>query len=87
MKIKYQKNFLVPESETIINKKLNNNRIYIPQNADGKELKNARGTLKNIDNYEFSHLVNTKEGSSGSPIFLENYNKVIGIHTGASEKN
>jgi len=77
--------FLVPESENIINNKLNNNRIYIPQYADGKELKNARGILKNIDNYEFSHSVNTKEGSSGSPIFLENCNKVIGIHTGASE--
>ena len=54
--------------------------IYIPQYADGKELHNERGIIKDIDEYEFTHLANTKKGSSGSPIFLENCNKVIGFN-------
>ena len=30
--------------------------------------------------YEFTHDANTDEGSSGSPIFLKNSSKVIGIN-------
>ena len=45
-----------------------------------KELKNAEGIINYINNYEFSHLANTQKGSSGSPIFLKNSNRVIGIH-------
>ena len=71
---------LKPELEIVINKKLNNAQINIPQYIGQKELKNARGTIKNINKYEFTHLVNTLNGSSGSPVFLENSRKVIGIH-------
>ena len=54
--------------------------IYIPQYAEGKELKNAKGIIKEINKYEFTHLASTLRGSSGSPIFLENSIRVIGIH-------
>ena len=43
--------------------------IYIPQYADGKELHNESGIIKDIDEYEFTHLANTKKGSSGSYYF------------------
>ena len=33
-----------------------------------------------INKFELSYSVNTKKDSSGSPIFLKNSNKVIGIH-------
>ena len=39
-----------------------------------------------ISDYEFSHTLDTKEGSSGSPICNEN-GDVIGIHTSGDEKN
>ena len=72
--------FLFPELESKINNKLINYWIYIPQYFKGKELMNARGIIKDIDKFEFTHLANTEKGSSGSPIFLENSIKVIGIH-------
>ena len=59
-----------------MNNRLINNWIYIPQYVNGKELMNARGIIKEIDKYEFTHLANTEKGSSGSPIFLENSIKV-----------
>ena len=72
--------FLYPEPEERINNGLINMNIYIPQYAEGKELKNAKGIIKEINNNEFTHLASTLKGSSGSPIFLENSMKVIGIH-------
>jgi hypothetical protein len=60
--------------------KLINSQIYIPQYAKGKELVNARGKIIKINKYEFTHLANTEYGSSGSPIFLINSERVIGIH-------
>ena len=45
----------------------------------------ARGIIKEIDKNEFTHLANTKKGSSGSPIFLENSIDVIGIHKEGSK--
>ena len=72
--------FLHPLLEIFVNIRLINSLIYIPQYASGRELVNARGTIKNINKHEFTHLANTEEGSSGSPIFLENSIFVIGIH-------
>ena len=72
--------FLYPQFESLINIGLINSMIYIPQYAGGKKLVNARGIIKEINKYEFTHLVNTEKGSSGSPIFLENSIFVIGIH-------
>jgi len=77
--------FLYPEYECWIYNELINNMIYIPQYARGEDLVNARGEIKNINKYEFTHLANTEEGSSGSPIFLENSIDVIGIHKGGNK--
>ena len=81
----YKNFFLYPEFEFMINNKLINNMIYIPQYARGEDLVNARGIIKKINKYEFTHLANTEEGSSGSPIFLENSIDVIGIHKQGSK--
>ena len=72
--------FLHQEVEERLNNDLINNSIYIPQYPGGKELMNAKGKIKEINKYEFTHLANTEQGSSGSPIFLENSISVIGIH-------
>ena len=72
--------YLYPEIEERINNEIINNIIYIPQYPGNKELMNAKGKIKEINKYEFTHLANTDQGSSGSPIFLENSNNVIGIH-------
>ena len=60
--------FLLDELETE-NNIIINSQIYIPQYAKGKELVNSRGKIIKINKYEFTHLANTEQGSSGSPIF------------------
>ena len=80
-----KKYYLEPELDSLINKNLINKEIYIPQYIEGLKLKNAEGIIKDIINYEFSHLANTKHGSSGSPIFLKNRKRVIGIHKAGIE--
>ena len=72
--------YLYPEREERINNELINNSIYIPQYPGGKGLMNAKGIIKEINKYEFTHLANTEQGSSGSPIFLEKRIRVTGIH-------
>ena len=42
------------------------------------------GKLIDINNKEIFHNFNVKEGSSGSPIFLLNNHKLIGIHCNSS---
>ena len=71
--------FLYPDEQNI-NNELINSSIYIPQFPGGKQLMNAKGKIKEIKKNEFAHLANTEQGSSGSPIFLENSIYVIGIH-------
>ena len=75
-----KKNYLFPELDIPIDNKLINKEIYIPQYIEEKKLKNAEGIIKYINKFELCYSVNTKQGSSGSPIFLKNSNKVIGIH-------
>ena len=75
-----KKNYLEPELDIQINNKLINNELYIPQYIEEKKLKNSEGKIKDIIKYQLSYSANTKSGSSGSPIFLKNSNKVIGIH-------
>ena len=72
--------FLSPDLDYSDKNQLNGKQIYIPQYASGAELKNARGIIKSINEDEFIHLVSTVYGSSGSPIFLKDSLKVIGIH-------
>ena len=76
--------FLEPDIESIYN--FNNKEkeeIAIIQYPKGK-LSYAYGKIKEINKikYEFSHLVSTNVGSSGSPIFLKDSIQVIGIHRG-----
>ena len=71
--------FLFPELDYII-KDLKNKQIYIPQFILGKKIENTLGIIKNINKYEFTHLVNKDQVSSGSPIFLCDTKKLIGIY-------
>ena len=65
-----------------------NRKIYILQYPHGKYLSISYGKIKNINQYEFSHIADTKGGSSGSPVFLENTNHIIGLHkAGNKEEN
>ena len=79
-----KKYFLLPYTgnNNIINKDKN---IYIIQYPSG-DLSYSKGKIKNIDKFEITHDAGTKEGSSGSPIFLENTKFVIGIHKQGNNK-
>ena len=67
-----------------------NQKIYIPQFPKGGNLQHSSGYIIEISkiSFEFSHSASTDKGSSGSPIFFEGTNFVIGIHKqGNSAKN
>ena len=72
--------FLLPELNKIYNENLINRRINILQYPNGKKLQVSDGYIKRINKNEFFHLASTQNGSSGSPVFLINETKVIGIH-------
>jgi len=84
-KDKISKDYFLFNEDGIDNNTLINSEIYIPQFPKGEELVNARGIIKEIDEYEFTHLANTEHDSSGSPIFLENSVYVLGIHIGSDK--
>ena len=64
-----------------------NSKIKIPQ-FPKKQLKYSFGQIKQIEEYNtFTHFASTKEGSSGSPIFLEDSFCLIGIHCGSYKAN
>ena len=72
--------FLLPSIYYMSNyNKLKNENIDIIQYPNG-ELSFSNGKIKEINGFEFSYSASTEYGSSGSPIFLENTDKVIGIH-------
>ena len=65
----------------------NNENIYVIHYPEG-ELSVSFGILHSRDlneGYNFRHLCNTKEGSSGSPVLSLESNKIIGIHKGGGE--
>ena len=70
--------FLEPELNNI--KNIKNHLIYIPQYPAGNNFCYSSGNIIGITDIEITHNSTTKFGSSGSPIFLENSIKVIGIH-------
>ena len=70
--------FLSPEIDNI--KNIKDNRIYIPQYPAGNNFCYSTGYIEEIKGIEITHKSTTKNGSSGSPIFLENSIKVIAIH-------
>ena len=74
--------FLLPNIDYNANNyiELKNKLINVVQFPGGKDLSFSKGELINIDKYEFTHKAATKTGSSGSPIFLANTTRVIGIH-------
>ena len=79
--------FLLPNIDYLNNYNiLKKEKIYIPQFPKGGNLGYSEGQIQNIKDELFSHNANTLPGSSGSPIFLVNTNKVIGIHKGSNEE-
>ena len=62
----------------IINDNLINIPIYIPYN-EGEELE-AEGIIKQINEYEFTHSIQTKDDILGYPIICESTLSVIGIN-------
>ena len=77
-----KKYFLLPNLDynTDNYKSLNNKKIFIVQFPEGNKLSHSSGNIIKIENYELAHKVSTEPGSSGSPIFLIETTKVIGIH-------
>ena len=59
-----------------------NKGVFILQHPKKKNVYIAGGTIEriNLDIYEFDHTVDTDHGSSGSPVFLNENFKIIGIH-------
>lgn len=55
--------------------------IGILQYPNGNELSFSEGEIININNFILFHSVSTDYGSSGSPIFLIDNLKIIGIHS------
>ena len=62
----------------IINDNLINIPIYIPYN-EGEEFE-AEGIIKQINEYEFTHSIQTKDDILGYPIICESTLSVIGIN-------
>ena len=48
--------FLYPELEEKLNEKIIGTSIFIPQYPGCNELMNAKGKIKHINKYEFTHL-------------------------------
>ncbi len=72
--------FLLPSIDYKNNyDELINENIDIIQYPNG-DLSFSNGKIKKINGFEFSYSASTDYGSSGSPIFLKNTAKVIGIH-------
>ena len=83
----HERYFLLPNIDYINNfNVLKNEEIYIPQFPKGGKLGYSKGIIHNIEDNLFSHTANTYPGSSGSPIFLMNTNKVIGLHKGSNKE-
>ena len=59
---------------------LENQDITIIGYPEG-ELGYSFGTIEEINKYEIAHTAETTAGSAGSPIFLKNTDKVIGMHS------
>ena len=57
-----------------------NMKILMQQYPKNKIEHGSGKILDILNNYEFTHNIDTENGSSGSPIILHNSLKVIGIH-------
>ena len=63
-----------------------NKIIGIIQYPQGEKTQYSHGKIIEINNYLIKHTVATEHGSSGSPIFLMNNAKIVGIHQGYKPK-
>ena len=73
--------FLLPNFEFMENLGgLNNKLIQIFQYPNGENLGFSEGEIIKIKKKEITHKAGTKEGSSGSPLFIKGTTGVIGIH-------
>ena len=63
-------------------KEFEGKKIRIPQFPNGNDLQSSNEQITGINRYrnELYYKASTERGSSGSPIFLENNEEVIGIH-------
>ena len=69
---------------------INNKRIHIIQfPLNSRVLKESKGPIVDNNDIIFNHKASTFQGSSGSPIFLDNENTdksvIIGVHSGGFE--
>ena len=71
------------------NNQLINKKFYILQNPSNKSFSYSNGVIKSIDldENEFTHLDSTEPGSSGSSLFLENNQSVLGMHKAGYKGN
>ena len=69
---------------------LYNNKIYLagyPNVINNKGEKHiSSGYIKKVDTFKFLHSLDTRSGSSGSPICLIDNKSVIGIHKGGNKE-
>ena len=76
------KDFILSANEQYRDEIFTNKTIVILQYPKSGESEPS-SIIKSVENFEFIHQADTRQGSSGSPIFLENSLKelkVIGIH-------
>ena len=55
-------------------------KIYIPQYQEGSNIYNSESEILKINRYEITYNASIKNRALGSPIFLKNSTRVIGIH-------
>ena len=63
-----------------------NKKFYLAGYPNSSERAISSGTIKKISDYEFTHSLDARNGSSGSPICLIENNRIIGIHKGGDKK-
>ena len=80
--------FLLPALEYMNSfQELLNKEITIIQYPLAQDLCYANGILKKIKKFEFTHFASTQPCSSGSPVFLKDSTKVIGVHKASKKDN
>ena len=72
--------FLIPPIDFMFNYHLLKNKEIIILQYPNAQLSYSVGEIIDINENEFTHLASTEKGSSGSPVFLKENLKIIGIH-------
>ena len=83
-----EKYFLEPDPDYLYYfSELKNKDIWVAQFLSELKMSEGKITVINEKENEFTHLATTIEGSSGSPIFLVQGKKVLGIHKQGNVNN